>query len=118
MREYMKFYIDGKWVDPVTPKSLAVINPANEEVCGHISAGSAADVDKAVAAARRAFETSFQDQPAKSASSCCNACSPNITKRFGDTANAITEEMGARQSGAAGPGADRHGPHPHPASRC
>ena len=30
MREYMKFYIDGQWVDPVTPKSLDVINPATE----------------------------------------------------------------------------------------
>ena len=46
MREYMKFYIDGKWVDPVTPKSIDVINPATEEVAGHISGGSAADVDK------------------------------------------------------------------------
>ena len=60
MREYMKFYIDGQWVDPVTPKSLDVINPATEEVAGHISAGSAADVDKAVAAARKAFETYSQ----------------------------------------------------------
>ncbi|HYD44163.1 MAG TPA: aldehyde dehydrogenase family protein, partial [Phenylobacterium sp.] len=55
MREYMKFYIDGQWVDPVTPKSLDVINPATEEVCGKISLGSEADVDKAVKAARKAF---------------------------------------------------------------
>ncbi len=63
MREYMKFYIDGQWVDPVTPKTMDVINPATEEVAGHISAGSAADVDKAVDAARKAFETYSQDQP-------------------------------------------------------
>ena len=36
MREYLKFYIDGKWVDPVEPKQLDVINPANEDVAGHI----------------------------------------------------------------------------------
>jgi len=48
MREYLKFYIDGAWVDPVSPKTLAVENPATEEVCGTISIGSAADVDKAV----------------------------------------------------------------------
>ena len=52
MREYLKFYINGEWVDPVTPKTLDVINPANEQVAGHISMGSAADVDKAAKAAR------------------------------------------------------------------
>ena len=53
----MQFYIDGQWVDPVTPASMDVINPATEAVCGHISAGSAADVDKAVAAAKKAPAT-------------------------------------------------------------
>jgi len=51
MRDMLQFYIDGDWVDPVTPNPFPVINPATEEVCGHISLGSAADVDKAVAAA-------------------------------------------------------------------
>ena len=57
MREYLKFYIDGKWVDPVEPKTLEVDNPTTEQVSGRISLGSAADVDKAVKAARRAFAT-------------------------------------------------------------
>ena len=57
MQERLQFYIDGKWVDPVTPKTIDVINPANEEAFARISLGSRADVDKAVAAARRAFET-------------------------------------------------------------
>ena len=52
MREMLQFYIDGEWVDPETPKTLDVINPATEEICGRISLGSAADVDKAVAAAK------------------------------------------------------------------
>lgn len=51
----LKFYIGGKWVDPVTTKTWDVINPATEEVAGTISLGSAADVDAAVAAARKAF---------------------------------------------------------------
>jgi aldehyde dehydrogenase (NAD+) len=55
MSNDLKFYIDGEWVDPVTPKLWDVINPATEEVAGRISLGSAADVDRAVAAARRAF---------------------------------------------------------------
>ena len=51
MREMLQFYIDGQWVDPVHANPLAVINPATEEVCGHISLGSVEDVNKAVAAA-------------------------------------------------------------------
>jgi aldehyde dehydrogenase (NAD+) len=57
MQDKLDFYINGKWVAPVTPKTLDVINPANEEPYARISLGSKADVDKAVAAARRAFET-------------------------------------------------------------
>ena len=57
MRDYLKFYINGAWVDPITPKTLDVINPATEGVAGRISLGSAADVDLAVKAARTAFES-------------------------------------------------------------
>lgn len=57
MRNYLKFYIDGEWVDPLEPRTLDVINPATEQKAGAISLGGAADVDRAVAAAQRAFET-------------------------------------------------------------
>jgi len=97
MREYLKFYIDGKWVDPVTPKQMDVINPANEEVAGHISAGSAADVDKAVAAARKAFET-FSRTSREERIELLQRILGEYQKRFGDIANAITEEMGAPAS--------------------
>ena len=97
MREYMKFYIDGQWVDPVAPKSLDVINPATEEVCGHISAGSAADVDKAVAAARKAFET-FSQTSREERIDLLERIQAEYQKRFGDIAKAITEEMGAPAS--------------------
>jgi aldehyde dehydrogenase (NAD+) len=97
MRDYMKFYIDGKWVDPVAPRSLDVINPANEEVCGHISAGSAADVDKAVAAARKAFET-FSLTSREERIDILERIQAEYQKRFGDIAHAITEEMGAPAS--------------------
>jgi aldehyde dehydrogenase (NAD+) len=50
-----KFYIDGEWVAPAAPNLFDVVNPATEEVAGQISLGSSADVDRAVAAARRAF---------------------------------------------------------------
>jgi aldehyde dehydrogenase (NAD+) len=57
MREHLDFYIGGQWVKPAVPKTLDVIGPATEEVIGRISLGSAADVDRAVTAARKAFET-------------------------------------------------------------
>ncbi|MFI4936212.1 MAG: aldehyde dehydrogenase family protein [Caulobacterales bacterium] len=97
MREYLKFYIDGQWVDPVTPRSMDVINPANEEVAGHISAGSAADVDKAVKAARKAFET-FSKTSREERIELLQRILAEYQKRFGDMANAITEEMGAPAS--------------------
>jgi aldehyde dehydrogenase (NAD+) len=97
MRDYLKFYIDGHWVDPVTPKQIDVINPATEDVCGHISAGSAADVDKAVAAARKAFET-FSKTSREERIELLQRILAEYQKRFGDVAKAITEEMGAPAS--------------------
>jgi aldehyde dehydrogenase (NAD+) len=51
------FYIDGEWRDRAGSPRIAVVDPATEQVVGHIAAGDAADVDLAVAAARRAFAT-------------------------------------------------------------
>ena len=51
------FYIDGRWAAPAVARDFPVINPADEQPFATISLGSAADVDKAVAAARRAFES-------------------------------------------------------------
>jgi aldehyde dehydrogenase (NAD+) len=51
------FYIGGKWVNPVEDKTLEVTNPATEQPIATISLGSSADVDRAVAAAREAFES-------------------------------------------------------------
>jgi len=55
MREYMKFYINGEWVDPITPKSIDVINPATGEVLAVAPRADAAQLDEAVAAAKAAF---------------------------------------------------------------
>jgi aldehyde dehydrogenase (NAD+) len=60
MRDCRKFYIDGKWVSPSEARDWEVINPANEEPIATISLGGAADVDRAVAAAKRAFESYCQ----------------------------------------------------------
>jgi aldehyde dehydrogenase (NAD+) len=57
MSNYLKFFIDGRWVDPLVPKTIEVVDPSTEESFATISAGSAHDVDRAVAAAGRAFQT-------------------------------------------------------------
>jgi aldehyde dehydrogenase (NAD+) len=57
MKNCRQFYIDGKWVNPVETHDFQLINPATEEPIATIALGSAADADRAVAAAKRAFES-------------------------------------------------------------
>ncbi|MGB8389534.1 aldehyde dehydrogenase family protein [Mycobacterium sp.] len=102
MREYLKFYIDGQWVDPLRPNTFDVDNPATEQVCGRISLGSAADVDVAVKAARRAF-ASWSQSSREQRLDLLQAILAEYQKRAGDLADAVTEEMGAPPSLAAGP---------------
>jgi aldehyde dehydrogenase (NAD+) len=97
MREYKQFYINGQWVDPTTPHDCDVINPATEDVCAHISLGSEADVDKAVAAAKVAFE-SFSRTSRQERIELLESCIESYKKHYMDIANAIREEMGAPQS--------------------
>jgi len=94
MREHLKFYIDGAWVDPIVPRRIAVINPATEAPAGHISMGSAADVDRAVAAARKAF-ASYSQTSVDERVALLERIIAEYQKRHADIAAAITEEMGA-----------------------
>ncbi|QIG80845.1 aldehyde dehydrogenase family protein [Stakelama tenebrarum] len=94
MREYLKFYIDGKWVDPAEPKTAEVINPATEEVSGTISLGSKADVDKAVAAARKAFP-GWSATSVKERLDLLKAIQAEYANRQEELGKAVTEEMGA-----------------------
>ena len=94
MRDYTRFYIDGAWVEPAQPRTLDVINPATETVAGRISLGSAADVDRAVAAAKRAFATYAQTSRAERIEMLQNIVA-EYQKRYAEIAAAITEEMGA-----------------------
>jgi aldehyde dehydrogenase (NAD+) len=102
MREYLKFYIDGQWVDPTEPKTLDVDNPTTEQVSGQISIGTAADVDKAVKAARKAFAT-WSASSREERLDLLGAIAAEYQKRSSDLADAVHEEMGAPPSLAAGP---------------
>ena len=57
MKNNQKFYINGKWVDPISKDILDVINPANEEIIAQISLGNKADLDIAVNAAKNSFNS-------------------------------------------------------------
>jgi aldehyde dehydrogenase (NAD+) len=101
MREYLKFYINGEWVDPVEPKTLDVINPADGEVCARISLGSEADVDRAVAAAKEAFKT-FGFSSREERIALLERCIEAYKARYNDIAEAIRLEMGAPKKLAEG----------------
>jgi aldehyde dehydrogenase (NAD+) len=94
MVQHSKFYIDGAWVDPVAKKTLPVVNPATEEPIHEIALGSAADVDKAVAAARRAFD-SYSMTSRQERIDLLAAIIDVYKKRMKEIGGAISDEMGA-----------------------
>jgi aldehyde dehydrogenase (NAD+) len=101
MREYLKFYIDGEWVEPIESKTVDTVNPATEAVSGTIALGAAADVDRAVKAARRAF-TSWSKTSREERLQVLERILAEYQKRVGDLAAAVTEEMGAPKALANG----------------
>ncbi len=94
MREQLNFYIDGQWVAPASPRTLDVLDPATEAVMGRISLGSAADVDRAARAARRAFATFSRTSVAERVA-LLEAVIAEYKRRHADLGAAISEEMGA-----------------------
>jgi aldehyde dehydrogenase (NAD+) len=97
MSNNLKFYINGQWVDPVKPATIDVINPATEEAFTKISMGSAADVNKAVAAAKAAFPKFTQTSKAERLA-LLKRILEEYNKRFDDIAKAVSDEMGAPMS--------------------
>ena len=57
MKDKLDFYINGTWVESESIEKIEVINPANEELIGHITAGTKNDINNAVQAAYEAFKT-------------------------------------------------------------
>ncbi|MCP4998463.1 MAG: aldehyde dehydrogenase family protein [Hyphomicrobiales bacterium] len=96
-----EFYIDGEWVKPAEPKECDVINPATEEVCAVISLGSEADVDHAVATAKKAFSSYSQTKLEERVALIENLLEI-MGRRNEDMAQAVSTEMGAPISLARG----------------
>ena len=94
MKDKLQFYINGAWVESDSSERIDVINPANEEIVGHVTAGTAADIDKAVQAANKAFKT-YQDTSRDDRIEILNNIITEYENRYDDFVQTITEEMGA-----------------------
>jgi len=93
MRDNLKFYIGGRWVEPTGTRTRDVVNPATEEVAGRISMGEKEDVDRAVAAARKAFE-SYSRTTREERVALLERIAAGFQARVPELAAAMTEEMG------------------------
>jgi aldehyde dehydrogenase (NAD+) len=94
MNSYNQHYIDGQWVESDGGARQMVINPATEEPVSEVVLGTAADVDRAVAAARRAFD-SFSLTPKEERIALLQRIVEEYKARMPQMARAISEEMGA-----------------------
>lgn len=90
----LEFYIDGQWVAPLSDKRIDVIDPATEQPFTQIALGSEADVDRAVAAARKAFPAFAATSVAERAA-LLGRIADGIEARRDELAEAISREMGA-----------------------
>jgi acyl-CoA reductase-like NAD-dependent aldehyde dehydrogenase len=88
-----KLYIGGEWVEPAGPGTIAVVNPATEEVIGSVPEGTPEDADRAVRAARAALDSWSQVSPYERAR-LCEAIGAGLTERGDELAALITSELG------------------------
>ena len=94
MKSYLKHYIDGAWVDSDGGTRHDVIDPSTEQPVSEITLGSQADVDKAVAAAKKAFN-SFSQTSVEDRIALLERIIEEYKARIPDLAAATSEEMGA-----------------------
>lgn len=94
MQDLCSFYIGGQWVEPRSNRKMDVINPATEKPCARISMGNQEDIDRAVSAAREAFQ-SFSMSPKDERLALLKRILECYQERYSEIAEAITQEMGA-----------------------
>jgi aldehyde dehydrogenase (NAD+) len=94
MNHHAQFYIGGRWLDPVIPAALDVIDPSTEQPFTRIALGSKEDVDRAVAAARAAFEA-FSRTTREGRVALLRRILENYNSRAEELAQAVSQEIGA-----------------------
>jgi len=97
MDNALKFYIDGRWVEPHGSTRLPVIDPATEQPFCEIAMGNLADVEDAVAAARRAFPAFARTTPGER-KQLLQRILDGFVARYDEIAEAIVREVGAPTS--------------------
>jgi aldehyde dehydrogenase (NAD+) len=88
-----KVYIDGAWVPSTGSDTIDVVNSTTEEVMGRIPSGTAEDVDKAVQAARRAFE-SWSTTSVEERAKYLTRITEGLTARMDEIATLVSQEVG------------------------
>ena len=94
MSNYLKFYINGEWVNPISSETIEVINPSDESVIALIAAGTKEDIDVAVDAANNAFK-SFGFSSKEERIILLENIVVEYEKCSEELAKIISEEMGA-----------------------
>lgn len=94
MLDKRKFYISGDWVAPLAANDLEVINPTTEKAVAVISMGTAADIDRAVAAAKEAFAT-YSRTTVEERLALLEKLLEIYKRRYEEMAQTITLELGA-----------------------
>ncbi|OAP42975.1 aldehyde dehydrogenase [Sinorhizobium glycinis] len=94
MLDKRKFYINGEWVEPAAQNDLYVLNPATEKPIAVISLGTAVDIDRAVAAAKKAFQ-SYSRTGLEERLALLEKLLAIYKRRYDEMADTITAELGA-----------------------
>ena len=94
MKDKLDFYINGSWVESESTEKIEVINPADEELIGHITAGTKGDINSAVKAAFEAFKT-YQYTTKEERIELLNNIIAEYENRYDNFVQTISEEMGA-----------------------
>ena len=89
-----KFYINGAWVEPLSTVRIGVENPANEEIVAQVAMGNDADADRAIMAARAAFD-GWTVTPVADRIALLKRILEIYNSRADEFAAAMTTEMGA-----------------------
>lgn len=98
-----RFFINGEWTSPSSDRQIEVIAPATEEVYVRVAAAQEADINRAVSAARVAFDSGPWPRMTHAERAVyLNAIADELSKRSGDVARIWPNEMGILYSMAQG----------------
>lgn len=93
MKIYENFFINGQWTPPAGSETIEVVNPFSEKPCGRVPAGTVDDVDRAVRAARAAFDHWAAVVPAERAAAIAQIAA-KLNERKEEIAQTISTELG------------------------